>query len=40
MPGGGAVAAVDPELHNVFELGTKGDYLGGALKSQFISICK
>ena len=24
--------AVDPELHNVFELGTKGDYLGGALR--------
>jgi len=30
--GGGAVAAVDPELHNVFELGTKGDYLGGVLR--------
>ena len=28
---GGAITIVDPEIHNVFEVGTKGRYLGGAL---------
>ena len=28
---GGAITIVDPEIHNVFEIGTKGRYLGGAL---------
>ena len=27
----GQVALIDPEIHNVVELGTKGSYLGGAL---------
>ena len=27
----GAVTLVDPEIHNVFEVGTKGSYLGGSL---------